>query len=86
MEKVFKERGLVTRATNTGQMLRRRRAVLYGTGFLFLVLFGLFAYLGQRSFRKSIGNQSDYWIAAGQLRISSMTLPSEIQLGRPDRS
>src|SRR5213075_202293 len=54
----------VTRATNTGQLLRRRRVVLFGTGFAFVAVFLFFCFLGQRKFQAAIGEQASYWKAA----------------------
>src|SRR4029077_9369412 len=49
MEKVFKEKGLVTRATNTDTMLRRRQLVLYVSCFIALTIFVVIAWLGMRT-------------------------------------
>src|SRR5258707_10230878 len=40
LEKVFREKGLVTRASNTKKMLRGQQVALYGAGFVGLALFG----------------------------------------------
>jgi hypothetical protein len=63
LEKVFKERGLVTRATNTGAMLRRRKLVLYSCGIAALAVFGILAWFSTQSLKKSVAVQSQAWQA-----------------------
>ncbi len=66
MEKAFREKGLVTRATNTNKLVRRRRLFLYGSGILaFLALLGL-SYAGYMSLKESVGQQSLLWGQAKQ--------------------
>src|SRR5690606_30031578 len=60
-EKSFPERGLVTRATNTKQLLLKRRFTLFGTGFAAAVALLAFSVLGYQSLRESIGRQSGFW-------------------------
>lgn len=64
MEKVFKEKGLVTRATNTNTMLRRRQLVLYASCFIALTFFVVIAWLGMRTVRGQVKDRADYWAAA----------------------
>lgn len=64
MHKVFKEKGLVTRAGNTRQQQRKRRALVYGTAAAGLVLVGLFTWLGWRGLRESINGPRDFWTEA----------------------
>jgi hypothetical protein len=66
VEKAFREQGLVTRATNTGAMLRNRKLTLFGCGFVALALIILWTWLGWRDLRQSIGEESQYWAAAAQ--------------------
>jgi hypothetical protein len=61
VEKSFKEKGLVTRATNAGAMLRRRKLVLGGAGLTALLCAGFFLWAGNRQLRTSIGEQVEYW-------------------------
>ena len=63
LEKVFKEKGLVTRATNTNTMLRRRQITLFACGFLAIVFFIAVAKLSMNSLQSSVKGQSDYWSA-----------------------
>ncbi len=66
VEKIFKERGLVTGATNTRRMLRRRQAILFGCGFIGLFLLLGFSWIGARALHESVGRESDYWAAASK--------------------
>jgi len=66
VEKIFKERGLVTRATNTRGMLRRRQAILFGCGFAGLVLLFAFSWIGSRALRDSVGRERAFWLAASE--------------------
>lgn len=61
LEKIFKERGLVTRATNTGAMLRKRRLVLYSCGFAALAAFSVLAWFSTQSLKKNVAAQSQTW-------------------------
>ena len=64
MNKVFREKGLVTNATNAKRHQRRRKAVVLASGFLAVVALGLFTWWGVSSFQKTIGAESEYWAAA----------------------
>jgi len=64
IEKIFREWGLVTRATNAMRMLRWRKFVVFGSGALALAALLLFSWLGYRAMRDSIGRQSGYWLRA----------------------
>lgn len=64
LDKIFKERGLVTRASNTRVMLRRRQLVVFGTGFAALFLLLGLSWFGARSLRSSVGGEREFWIAA----------------------
>jgi len=66
MNKVFKEKGLVTNATNAKKRQRRRKLVVLGTAFLAVVVLGLFTWWGVSGFRASIGDEAYYWAAAAQ--------------------
>ena len=61
LDKVFKERGLVTRATNTGSMLRKRKVLLYSCGFIALAAFGVVAWFSTQSLKKDVATQSQAW-------------------------
>jgi hypothetical protein len=61
LEKVFREKGLVTRASNTKRMLRGQQIALYGFGFGALIVFSVFAWFAMGNLRSSVKDQSDYW-------------------------
>lgn len=63
LEKVFREKGLVTRATNTTRMLRSRQLALYGAGSAALVLFIAVAWIGMADLRNSVTGVSGRWAA-----------------------
>ncbi|MEO6787888.1 MAG: type VI secretion protein IcmF/TssM N-terminal domain-containing protein [Chthoniobacteraceae bacterium] len=63
-EKVFRERGLVTRATNTKRMLRKRGLLLWGTASLLALAFVGFTIYAYEQFAESIKRHSDLWSAA----------------------
>ena len=66
IEKTFRERGLVTRATNTKKLVMKRRLTLLGSGVAgLLVLLGL-SWAGYHSLKSSIGRQSGYWARASE--------------------
>lgn len=83
LEKVFKERGLVTRATNTSKLLRGRQTALYGTGFAALALFIFLFVFGMKSFRSSIGDQNAYWKHAAGSWINPHGYPSWVAIAPP---
>src|SRR5437016_7364683 len=64
IQKVFKEKGLVTRASDTKKLQRNRKLAVLVTGFIgVFLLLGLTVY-GKRTLDKNIGDQRDYWSAA----------------------
>ncbi|MSU57592.1 MAG: hypothetical protein EXS35_05335 [Pedosphaera sp.] len=63
LEKVFRESGLVTRATNTLKMLRSRQLLIFGTAGAALLLLLGFATYGYFGLKKSVLNESGYWQA-----------------------
>lgn len=66
MTKVFKERGLVTRAGNVRQSQRRRRAMVLGTGFATVALLLGLTVAGGLAFRNSIGTELEFWKSAAK--------------------
>ncbi len=62
-EKVFRESGLVTHATNTLQLLRQRKLVVFGTSSLALLALLLFAFFAFRNLQNSVLRESEYWQA-----------------------
>lgn len=67
LEKIFRERGLVTRATNTGSLLRKRRLLLYTLGFSFLAALLILSWLGLNTLKMGGKRQSDYWRAVSDI-------------------
>jgi hypothetical protein len=65
-EKIFKEAGLVTRASNTRKMLRTRSLILWGSGTALALLFFGFSLYGYKEFQNSIHKHSELWLAAKQ--------------------
>ena len=61
LEKVFREKGLVTRASNTKRMLRGQQVALYGFGFAALITFSVLAWFAMGSLRSGVKDQGDYW-------------------------
>jgi len=65
-EKVFRESGLVTRATNTLKLLRQRQLAIFGTAGLALLLLLVFAGFAYRGLRRSVLAEKTYWqVGAG---------------------
>ncbi len=66
LEKIFREWGLVTRATDTKKLLRRRALALFGAGLLAMAVLLFFSWFGYSRMKESIGRQSGYWLRAGE--------------------
>lgn len=66
IEKSFRERGLVTRATNTKHLVMKRRFTLLGAGAAGLLLLLGLSWFGFHSLRSSIGTQGGYWARASE--------------------
>ena len=62
-EKVFRESGLVTRATNTLQLLRTRQLAIFGTAGFALLLLVSFACYGKFKLQRSVETEASYWRA-----------------------
>ena len=60
-KKCFREKGLVTRATNTKRMLRTQQVALYGFGFAALAIFCVLAWFAMGSLSNGVKDQGDYW-------------------------
>lgn len=61
LSKVFKERGLVTRAASASMTKRRRQAAVLAAGFVLVVAIGLLTWLGDRQLREAIIGPSEFW-------------------------
>jgi hypothetical protein len=64
IEKVFREKGLVTRASNADKQQRTRRAVVLAFGFIAVAVLFAFTWFGAKQLEKSIGHHRDFWVAA----------------------
>ena len=64
MQKVFKEKGLVTRASNTRQQQRKRQSIVLGTAAAGLLLVLLFTWFGWKGLRDNIIGPRDFWSEA----------------------
>lgn len=63
VEKVFRESGLVTRATNTIQLLRKRQFAIFGTVGVALLLLIVLAAFGKRTLKKEVADEAAIWEA-----------------------
>jgi hypothetical protein len=68
LEKAFREKGLVTRATNTKRMLMGQQIALYSCGFVGLALFCVVAWFAMGSLRSGVKDQGDYWHVVSEQR------------------
>jgi ImcF (intracellular multiplication and macrophage-killing)-related protein len=62
-EKVFRESGLVTRATNTMKLLRQRQALIFGSAGAALLILLTFAGFSYRNLKRSVLSEAAYWRA-----------------------
>jgi hypothetical protein len=60
-EKVFKEKGLVTRTSNVAQLKRRRKLAVIGAGFASVLALGGLTWLGNSQLKKRIENPTHFW-------------------------
>jgi hypothetical protein len=63
IEKVFRESGLVTRATNTLKLLRQRQLAILGSAAIALLVLLVFAGFAGRSLKHSLGEEEKLWQA-----------------------
>ncbi len=64
VEKIFREKGLVTRATNTAALLRRQKMIIIGSVASLLLILALWSWIGAKSVRQSVGRERDVWEVA----------------------
>lgn len=64
LDKIFREDGLVTRASRVDQLLLRRKLVLFGSGAVGLALLLFFGLLGYNSLQQRVLAQSGFWARA----------------------
>ena len=63
MEKIFRERGLITRLADIGRSLRRRLVVLYTTVAVILLALLGGAFLVKRGIDRDLADDNSFWIA-----------------------
>lgn len=63
LQKIFREKGLVTRASNTKKLLIRRQLIVGGAAGLGLFLLLLFTFIGSRAISLSVGEELWIWRA-----------------------
>jgi type VI protein secretion system component VasK len=61
VEKVFREKSLVTRASNTKQMLRSQQIALFSVALVSLTLFSAFAWFARRDVNDSVAGHAKWW-------------------------
>ncbi len=67
MDKIFREKGLVTRAAHAKRHYRRRKAMVLGAGFVAAALLLLWTLIGWVSLRRSIGRHRDHFVATATI-------------------
>jgi hypothetical protein len=76
LEKVFRESGLVTRATNTLTLLRQRQLLIMGVTIGAMVLLLILSMLSYHSLNKSVMKESSLWrIGANNLNNGEWSTP-----------
>ncbi len=63
-KKVFKERGLVTRVSNTKKALRKRRAIVWGTAGFGTLLVAAFTWIGWNQLDRDVARPTRFWSGA----------------------
>ncbi len=81
LNKVFKEKGLVTRAADTASLLRARAATLLGAAAAGLALITLLTWLGARGLQHAAVEPAQFWSAVAAT-IEAGRAPS-VEPGRP---
>jgi hypothetical protein len=61
MDKIFRERGLVTRSDDTRTLMRRRRLSVLGAAIVAVIIFIGLTWLGAGPLRNSIGDEQAFW-------------------------
>ncbi len=89
LQKVFKERGLVTRAGNAMQQQRRRKVAVLAAGFAAVILLLASTFYAFFELKNSIGTPRQYWQAAAKVFTSSspqfmaIVVPKNNSIGVP---
>jgi len=64
MSKIFREKGLVTRAVHANRQHYRRKVVVVGAGVASVILLFFWTLFGWLNLRKSVGRPQEHWVAA----------------------
>ena len=83
-EKVFRESGLVTRATNTLKLLRQRQALIFGTAGAALLILLTFAFFSYRNLKHSVLSEAAYWHAGAANWTAGQWSPPIVNSGGSD--
>ncbi len=89
LQKVFKERGLVTRASNAMQQQRRRKVAVLAAGFAAVILLLASTFYAFFELKNSVGTPRQYWQAAAKVFTSSspqfmaIIVPKDNSIGVP---
>lgn len=78
MDKVFRERGLVTRAMNTTSLQRTRRAAVLALAAAGLLAIGAFTWFGATSLAKSAGAPREFWTVTSRAFLSGKRPPEPV--------
>lgn len=66
LQKVFKEKGLVTRATNTEKLIKNRHRIIGGVVAAGLLAVLSISFVGYRGLKSSVGSELVYWRAGAR--------------------
>jgi IcmF-related N-terminal domain len=83
-EKVFRESGLVTRATNTLKLLRQRQALIFGSAGAALLILLTFAGFSYRNLKRSVLSEAAYWRAGAANWTAGQWAPPIVNSGGSD--
>ena len=84
LEKVFREYGLVTRATNTLTLLRKRRLLIFGVATVALLLLLFFSFTSFRSLNRNVLKELNYWNAGATNWNNGQWSPSLVRVDGAD--
>jgi hypothetical protein len=74
LEKVFREKGLVTRATNADKQQRSRRMAVLGFSFAAVIILFAVMWFGASSLKASLGAERDFWVSASGLNLNEIPI------------
>ena len=71
LQKIFREKGLVTRASNAMKLQRQRKIALIAAGFAVVAILLALTWYGFNTFKTDVDNQRQYWHNAAVIYRSS---------------